>query len=81
MVSMGDVADGTSNVGGTSWRRFVKDGEDLYLVHHPTLGFASSAQMARPLQTCWRTHLQSHSLLTTIVNLSVLTSLQKMKKD
>src|SRR5258708_4605729 len=75
-VSSGEMKDGTTCIGGTSLRMFANDGETSYLVQHPTWVFASSVHLARPLQTCWPTHLSFHLLFSTI-----LTSVQKTKRD
>src|SRR5713226_7768744 len=68
---------GTRDGGGINSHTFAKDGESSYLDRHPTCVFHLSVQMARPLQTCWHTHLPSRSLSSISV---MATSLQKMKR-
>src|SRR6266852_3889458 len=70
-------SDGTKVVGGINSHMFVKDGETLYFVRHPTCVFHSPVQMVHPLETCSHIHLPFRSLLIIVVKMA---SLQKMKR-
>jgi hypothetical protein len=70
--------NGTANAGGTSWPKFVGDGDASYLGQPLTLVFVSFVALALQWQKCWHIRLPFPSLLVTIAQ--IIRSPQKMKK-
>src|ERR1700730_12978248 len=71
--------NGTANAGGTSWRKFVGDGDASYLGQPLTSVSVSFVVLVLQWRTCWHTRLPFPLLLVTIVR--IIRSPQKMKRE
>jgi hypothetical protein len=70
---------GAANAGGTSWPKFVGDGDASYLGQPLTLVSVSFVVLVLQWRTCWHIHLPFPLLLVTIVR--IICSPQKMKRE